>query len=167
MMNTRKLTELSLLLAVALILAYFENLLPPILPVPGLKPGLPNLVILLVLARYGVKKALLVNALRLLIISLIIGTFLSAGFYVALAGMLAAWVFMSLASLSGLFSYSSISMLGAAAHNTAQLLAAAVLLANKSVLLFLPYGLLLAIPFGLLTGYIVEMLLKRRPFRTL
>ena len=49
-MKTRKLTTLGLSVALALILSYVESLLPPLMAVPGVKVGLPNVVILFLLA---------------------------------------------------------------------------------------------------------------------
>ena len=54
-MNTKRITEFGLLLAVSLVLAYFENLLPVMIAVPGVKLGLANIVTMLILYRSGLK----------------------------------------------------------------------------------------------------------------
>ena len=56
-MNTRKITEFGLLLAVSLVLAYFESLLPVMIAVPGVKLGIANIVTMLILYRWGGKQA--------------------------------------------------------------------------------------------------------------
>ena len=66
-MKTKKLTTLGLSVALALILSYVESLLPPLMAVPGVKVGLPNIVILFLLYRYGWKEAGAVSLIRLLL----------------------------------------------------------------------------------------------------
>ena len=47
--STRYLTFMAMMITLALILSYFETLIPAI-PIPSVKIGLPNLVTLLVLS---------------------------------------------------------------------------------------------------------------------
>ena len=73
-MRTKKLTSLALVSALALMLSYVEFLLPPIYAaVPGIKVGLPNIVILFVLYKYGVKEAAAVSGVRMLLSTLFFG----------------------------------------------------------------------------------------------
>ena len=82
-MDTRKLTLSSLLCAVALILSYIESLIPPFFALPGIKIGLPNLVIIFILYRLGAKYAFAVSLLRVVISSLLFGSILTAIYSVA------------------------------------------------------------------------------------
>ncbi len=70
--------------AVALGLTILENAIPS--PLPGVKPGLANIVTLIVLARYGWRAAAWVSLLRVVAGSLLFGSFLTPGFFLSLSG---------------------------------------------------------------------------------
>jgi hypothetical protein len=72
--------------AAAIALSVAETALPS--PLPGIKPGLANIIVLVVLARYGWRDAAWVSLLRVVAGSLVIGQFLAPGFFLALAGAL-------------------------------------------------------------------------------
>ena len=60
---TQKVAFLGLCTAVALVLAYVELLLPPLFAaVPGIKLGLPNIVIVFILYRFGLRYAMIAHA---------------------------------------------------------------------------------------------------------
>ena len=58
---------LGFLLAVSMLLSYIESLLPLSIGIPGIKLGLPNLIVVLILYIYNGKEALLVNVARILL----------------------------------------------------------------------------------------------------
>ena len=66
-MKTKRITELGLLLAVSLVLAYLESLLPVMVAVPGVKLGLANIVTMLVLYRNGGKQAFFFMTVRVVL----------------------------------------------------------------------------------------------------
>lgn len=72
--------------AVALGLTILEGAIPS--PLPGVKPGLANIVTLIVLARYGWRTAIWVSLLRVFAGSLMFGNFLTPGFFIGLSGAL-------------------------------------------------------------------------------
>ena len=72
--------------ALALGLTVLEAAIPS--PLPGVKPGLANIVILIVLARYGWRTAAWVSLLRVLAGGLLMGSFLSPGFFLGLSGVI-------------------------------------------------------------------------------
>ena len=92
-------------------------------PLPGVKPGLANIVTLVVLARYGWGTAVWVSALRVLAGSLLLGYFLAPGFFLSLSGALASLVVLGLAMHlpARWFGPVSHSILAAFAHIGAQL----------------------------------------------
>ena len=72
--KTKRIAFLGVITSVALILAYVEAILPPLYAaVPGIKVGLPNIVIIFILYRFGVKEAAMVSGIRLLIVALLFG----------------------------------------------------------------------------------------------
>ena len=75
--NTKKLTTLSLLSAIALALYAVESALPPIVPIPGIKLGLANIITLVVLWKYSARDAFFVLLVRILLASLFFGQAIS------------------------------------------------------------------------------------------
>ena len=81
--------------AVALGLTVLESAIPS--PLPGVKPGLANIVTLIVLARYGWRTAAWVSLLRVLAGSLLFGNFLAPGFFLSLSGAVCSLVVLAFA----------------------------------------------------------------------
>jgi heptaprenyl diphosphate synthase len=152
--------RIAALAAVAIGLTLAEAAIPS--PVPGVKPGLANIVILLVMLQYGWKTAAWVAALRVLAGSLLLGSFLSPGFWLSAAGALS-----SLAVLAAVqylprrwFGAVSLSVLAAFGHIAGQLaLAWLWLLPTAALLKLLPVFAAAALLFGAINGFIVARLL--------
>jgi len=162
MSKTKKMVQLSLLVAVGIALHVFEAMLPVLnaLPVPGAKLGLANIVTLLTLVLLGYREALVVVLLRSLLASLVAGTFLTTTFYLSFAGALGSGLVMGLLYRFGRghLSLVGISICGAVAHNVSQLLVAALLILQAGIFMYLPYLLLFALPTGYFTGLVVSYL---------
>lgn len=142
--------------AVAIGLTLAEAAIPS--PLPGVKPGLANIVILLVMLQHGFKTAVWVMAIRLLAGSLLLGTFLSPGFWLASAGALSSSLilFCSWYISSRLFGPVTLSVLMAFAHISGQLFLAKVwFFAEVNIALLMPVFALAALVFGTANGLIV------------
>lgn len=161
MFSTRRLVYLSLLLAMATALHVLEGLFPIPLPFPGVKLGLANIITLLVLYLYDLRAGLTVAIARVLLGSLLGGTFLSPGFFLGLTGAVVSTLVMALlVKKTHCFSPIGISLAGAVGHNLGQLAMASLLLQNQAIFFYFPVLLLAAIPTGLMTGYILQRLLE-------
>lgn len=162
MFSTRRLVYLSLLLAMATSLHLLEGFFPIPLPLPGVKLGLANIITLLVLYLYDLRAGLTVAIARVLLGSLLGGTFLAPGFFLALTGAVISTLLMAiLIKKTVCFSPVGISLAGAVGHNLGQLLMASILLQNQAIFYYLPFLLLTSIPTGLVTGYLLQNLLER------
>lgn len=143
--------------AAAIVLTVAEAAIP--LPLPGVKPGLANIVILVVLARWGWREAAWVALLRVFVGSLVLGQFLAPGFFLSLAGSLA-----SLAVLGAAmhlprrwFGPVSHSVLAAFAHIGGQLLVARLwLVPHDGVFYLVPVFALAATLFGLVAARLLD-----------
>ena len=132
-------------------------------PLPGVKPGLANIVTLVVLARWGWREAVWVSLLRVLAGSLLLGQFLAPGFFLSLSGALASLVVLGLAMHlpARWFGPVSHSILAAFAHIGAQLVVARLwLVPHDGVFYLTPVFALAAVVFGLLNGLIAARLLR-------
>ena len=151
---SRRLTRGAMLVSLALVLSLIERLIPLdlILPIPGVKLGLANIVTLFALASLGFRDAAVILVLRIGILGLINGPvpfFLSAAG--GLLSLLAMWLLMR--GNGRVFSLLGVGMGGAVAHNTGQVLAASILLGNTALLVsYLPALLLAGLATGVLTG---------------
>ena len=148
------------LAAAAIGLALLDAAIP--LPLPGVKPGLANIVTLLVLYRYGFGTAAWVTGLRVFAGGLLLGHFLAPGFFLSLVG--ASCSLLLLAAAWHLpqrwFGPVSLSVLAAFAHIGGQLLLArAWLIPHDGVFLLAPVFLAAALFFGIINGLIVARLL--------
>ena len=153
--------RISRLAAAAIVLSVAEAAIP--LPLPGVKPGLANIVILIVLLRYGWRDAAWVALLRVVAGSLLLGHFLAPGFFLSLSGALASLLTLAVVRWlpPRLFGPVSLSILAAFAHIGGQLaVARAWLVPHDGVFYLLPVFTLAATFFGTLNGLIVARLLR-------
>lgn len=151
-MKTKKLCILALLSAIALSIWAAEGLIPPIVPLPGIRLGLANIILLLTLCLYGRRETGLVLAVRLVLGAALAGTLMS--FVYSLAGGMLAYAVMCL--LKPRIRESrvwALSAYAAAAHNLGQLLAARLILGTPGIWWYLPALLLSGILTGLFTGF--------------
>lgn len=154
--NLVYLTYMAVLITFAVVIHTVEAALPLPMPVPGVRLGLANMITLLTIVLYGLRSGLLVSILRTVLGSLITGGFLGFGFWLSLSGGIAACLVMALAVVlakRGYLSLLSVSVLGAATFNLAQLAAASAIIANRALLQgYYPLLLILSVPTGIFTG---------------
>ena len=131
-------------------------------PLPGVKPGLANIVTLIVLMRYGWATAVWVSGLRVLAGSLLLGYFLAPGFFLSLTGTVFSLATLGLARhLPGRwFGPVSLSIFAAFAHIGGQLILARLwLIPHDGVFLLTPVFAAAALIFGTINGLIATKLL--------
>lgn len=157
----KKTALLGMLTSLALIASYIETLIPVPIPVPGVKLGLANLIILIVLKLYGAKEGLLLNILRILLAGFLFGSF-STILY-SLAGGLLSFAVMGVLLKTKLFSLIGVSIAGGVCHNLGQLLLAIVVLNSAALLSYMPVLLISGLLTGLLIGIGAEQILRHLP----
>lgn len=141
--------------AVALGLTVLENAIPS--PLPGVKPGLANIVTLIVLARFGWRAAAWVSLLRVLAGSLLFGNFLTPGFFLSLSGALCSLAILALSMYlpHRLFGPVTHSILAAYAHIAGQMLIVYLwLIPHSGIAYLLPLFAGAALLFGTINGLI-------------
>lgn len=152
MKRTNALTLTSVLLALALTLSYMERFFPLqlLIPLPGVKIGLANIVSLVALYLLGVKYAFSILAARCVLTSVFAGSVTS--FMFSLFGGMLAMAVMTVCLRFPFFSVYGVSILGAAAHNIGQIAAAMILMNSIYIGAYLSYLLMIALFTGCLTG---------------
>lgn len=152
--------------AAAIALSVVEAAIPS--PLPGVKPGLANIVTLIVLARYGWGAAAWVSGLRVFAGGLLLGQFLSPGFFMSLTGAVLSLLVLAFAIRlpRRWFGPVSWSILAAFAHIGGQLLLARLWLIPHNGLFYLvPLFSAAALTFGIINGLIAARLLEELPLR--
>ena len=152
-----------LLTALALALSYLEALFPlqAVIPLPGIRLGLANIVTLLALLGLGRREAFAILAARCALQALLFGTAVSFAFSIC-GGVAAMAVMAGLACRYGSwFSVIVLSAAGAAAHQIGQLCCAAAVFGTAAVFSYLPFLLLAGGVSGCLTGLCCGLLLPR------
>ena len=152
----KKLTRLSLLTAVALIMFVVEAQVPLPIPLPGVKLGLSNIVTVYCVYALGPGSALGVLLARILLGSICTGQ-LSALAYSLTGGLFA----LGLACLLRKRELWFVSILSGLAHNVGQVLAAMVLTGTPSIAVYLPVLAAAGMAAGLFTGLCAQYLIKR------
>ena len=163
MKSVKKLTTLALFTTIALTIFMLESAIPPLVPIPGIKLGLANIVTLTLLVKSNWKDALIVLVMRIILGSIFAGQMMS--FFYSLAGGLLCLLVMALLHkiLSSKFLW-FISIAGAIGHNIGQILVAMIILDSGYVLYYLPYLLISGIITGLFTGLCAHFLHPRLNF---
>lgn len=163
MKQVKQIPLCAMLVAMALALSYTERFLPLqlVIPLPGIKIGLANIVTVVALSLFRIRYAAAILALRCILGAIFGGGITGLAF--SLCGGFLALGAMAGAGKTGLFSVYGISVLGAAAHSVGQILAAMVLMNSWYVGAYLPWLLLASVFTGLLVGCICAGVLRVLP----
>ena len=155
---TKRITYLSLLIAIAIILGYLETFIPINFGIPGAKLGLANLIGLIALYRF--RDALIITLLRVFIIASVFTNYYM--FLYSLSGALLSLVIMVLLKKTKLFSTLIISISGAIFHNLGQILVALIFY-GFNIIYYLPYLIILSLITGSVIGILGQIILAKLP----
>lgn len=158
--QSKKIAFLGLCAGVALVLAYVEALLPPLYAaVPGIKLGLPNIAIIFILYRFGLREAAAVSLIRIVAVALLFGNPMT--FAYSVAGAFLSLLVMTVLRKLDLFSIVGVSVAGAVFHNVGQILTAMVLLGTAELGYYLIVLAVTGTISGILVGLCGAMAVKR------
>lgn len=130
--KTNRLTTLGLATAIALVLAWVESLLPPLVnAVPGIKLGLPNIAIVFILYRFGWKQAAAVSFVRICAVALMFGNPMT--FAYSISGGFLSLLAMAVLKKLNFLSTVGVSVAGGVLHNVGQILAAMIILSTAEL----------------------------------
>ena len=158
-MNQKKIAYLGLFAAVAIIFGYVESLIPFFAGIPGIKLGLANLAVLFILEKYTWKEASVVSIVRIFVIGFLFGNLFSILY--SLAGAALSLIVMTIMKKKSGFSILGISVAGGVSHNVGQLIVAAIIVENTSLLYYAPALLISGVVTGLIIGMLTREVLRR------
>jgi heptaprenyl diphosphate synthase len=160
--SAKTVAYLGLCTALALVLAYAESLIPPLYPaLPGIKMGLPNIVIIFLLYRMGIKEAVLVSLVRVFAVSLLFGNINT--FAYSIAGATLSLLGMYLLKRLNWLSTVGVSVAGGVLHNIGQILMAIILLRTAEIGFYLIILAITGTISGILIGIAGAIVIKRIP----
>lgn len=152
---------MALTVTFALILSFIESRIPAFVAIPGVKVGLANIAVIFTLYKFGIKEAVTVSVIRVLLVSLLFGSPVSliysiSGAALSLCSMI---LLKKLTPLSEI----SVSVSGGVMHNVGQIAAASFMLSTNVVTYYLPFLILSGTIAGIAVGITSAILIKRVP----
>ena len=157
--RTKKLTLLALTISFALILSFVESRIPALVAIPGVKVGLANIAVIFALYKFGLKEAINVSILRIIIVSMLFGSAVSL-MYSAAGAVLSLCTMVILKKLTRL-SEVTVSVCGGVMHNVGQITMASILFDTNLVIYYLPFLIFSGIFAGIAVGVASALLIKR------
>ncbi|MBO5969585.1 MAG: Gx transporter family protein [Clostridia bacterium] len=158
-MKTKKVAFLGMCIALSMILSFVESQIPPLMAVPGVKMGLPNIVMVFMLYKIGAKDTAIVSILRVILVGILFGTPLSMIY--SLVGAALSLIGMILLKKTNLFAPITVSVAGGILHNIGQIATACIVMETAQIAYYLPVLLISGTIAGILIGLTAAMILKR------
>ena len=155
----KKTAYMGLAIAATLILSYVEMLVPFYFGIPGMKLGLPNLLVVFILYLYGWKEAFTVNVLRIVLNAFLFGNMY--GLLYSLAGALCSFIIMLLCKKMKFFSMVGVSLAGGVFHNVGQCIVAVLVVNTVQVFYYLPFLVIAGAVTGFLLGIAAREVLEK------
>ena len=152
-------TALALTISFALILSFVESRIPAFVAIPGVKVGLANIAVIFTLYKFGLKEAVVVSILRIVIVSMLFGSPVSL-MYSAAGAILSLCSMVLLKKLTRLAEV-AVSVCGGVMHNVGQITMASVLFDTNLVVYYMPFLILSGTLAGIVVGAASALLIKR------
>ena len=156
-MKKSRVAFLGLFTAFAMILSFVESQIPTFVAIPGIKLGLPNIAIIIILYRFGWKEASIISLLRVILTSLLFGTVLSMLYSIAGADL----SLVAMILLKKVLSTVTISVIGGVCHNIGQILVAILVTETQQLLYYLPVLIISGVIAGIVVGIIAALSVKK------
>lgn len=147
--STKNIALCGVLTALAMIFSYVESIIPVPIPVPGIKLGVANIAVITILYVLGVKEAVIINLLRIILTALLFGNLNS--FLFSISGAILSMTIMIIMKKLDFFSYIGVSVCGGVMHNVGQIIAAVFIMGSEAIAYYLP----VLIVSGVFTGVVI------------
>ena len=157
-MSALQVATYGVLAGLALVCGYVESLVPLPVPIPGIKLGLGNIVVLYALVAFGARPALVIMLVKVCASALLFGN--PTVFAYSLTGGVLSFAAMALASRGRALSVPGLSMVGGVFHMVGQMAVVAMVLTTQIALAYLPVLLVAGLASGLAVGYLCRLVLR-------
>lgn len=156
--SIKKVTLVAIFIALALVLSYVDSLISLPIAVPGIKLGIANIAIIYALYKFGIKEAVLVSILRIVLSSILFGNVVSLSY--SIAGAVLSLSLMIILKRFTSFSIVTISIIGAIMHNTGQIIMAIILMGTEEIIYHLPVLIITGVISGIGVGILSAVVLR-------
>lgn len=153
-MDYKKIPYYGLFAALAILMGYVEMMFPMPIPIPGVKLGLANVVVIIMMYFMDVKGAFFISLIRVFLSGLLFAGF--AGLLYSLAGAMLSYAVMTLLKKTGKFSIIGVSLAGGVFHNVGQVAVAAMVVENVKMAYYLPFLLVSGVVTGIVIGIVAK-----------
>ena len=150
--------------SLAIVFGYIEHLIPLPFGIYGIKLGLANLVVVIMLYAINAYSAFTINMMRIILCSMLFGTFTS--FWYSLIGGLLSFGIMFIVKKTNKFSPMGVSICGAITHNIGQIAVAVILMEELKIAFYLPVLLIVGAITGALIGLVAIPIIKMPIFKS-
>lgn len=157
--STKKIALCGVLTALAMIFSYIESVIPVPIPVPGIKLGVANIAVITILYVLGVKEAIVINLLRIVLTSLLFGNVNS--FLFSISGAALSLTIMIIMKKLAFFSCIGVSVCGGVMHNIGQIIAAVFIMGSEAIVFYLPVLIVSGVFTGVVIGVVSGIVAKR------
>ena len=159
-MKVKKITQMAMLTAIALTIFMIEAQIPALVPIPGVKLGLANIVTVFAVFALGPKEAAMILFVRIFLGAIFAGNF-STILYSGAGGLLAILVTIGLRKILTHQQLWVAGAIGAIFHSIGQMAVAVAVTGTPGILVYLPMMIICSIITGLFTGLCAQLLLNR------
>ena len=158
-MKTKRVAFLGLSIALAMILSFVESQIPALVAIPGIKVGLANIAVIFTLYKFGLKEAIGVSFVRVVIVSMLFGSPVSLIYSIsgAVLSLLTMIILKKLTPLTEI----AVSVSGGVMHNVGQIAAASFMLETNVVIYYLPFLMLSGTVAGIAVGVVSGLLIQK------
>ncbi len=158
-MKTKRLATLAVVIATAMILSFVESRIPAFVAIPGIKVGLANIAVIFSLYKLGAREAAMISLVRVFLVSLLFGSFVSMLYSMA-GAVLSFTVMLLLKALTPLKTV-TVSVVGGVMHNVGQIAVACVIMETNIIVYYLPFLMLSGVVAGIAVGVAASLLISR------
>lgn len=160
--TTRHIALCGVFTALAMIFSYIESIIPVPIPVPGIKLGVANIAVITILYVLGIKEAVIINLLRIVLTALLFGNINS--FLFSISGAVLSLLIMIVMKKLDIFSCIGVSVCGGVMHNAGQIIAAIFIMGSSAIVYYLPVlivsGVFTGVVIGIVSGIVVKHIRK-------
>ncbi len=156
---SRKVAYSAIMIALAMIFSYVEALIPVDFGIPGVKLGIPNIVIVVGLYTISFYDVLIISILRVILTGILFGNVMTIWY--SLAGGLLSIAIMWLLKRTRQFSMIGVSVAGGVSHNMGQLFTAIFFVKNLAVGMYFPVLMIAGVITGAIIGFMSRIVLDR------
>lgn len=156
--HLKKIAILAIIIVISLLFSYLDSLIIFPLPIPGLKMGLANIMVVYTLYKLNIKDAIMVSFIRLILAGILFGSIVS--FLYGLVGAILSLTLMIILKKLTSLKMLTISIIGAIMHNIGQILVAVILMNTAEIALYLPILIITGIICGLAVGILSRLLFE-------